>query len=130
LRELDLSSGALLAASGTAQLGAGDTLRLSLSSVPSHSAATLIQGTSTLGSFFGDGLMCTAGGVVRLSVHNTASDATASWPSDDDAPISVMGIVPLIGARRYYQVTYRNPAPFCTNSTTNISNGMSVLWLP
>ena len=33
-------------------------------------------------------------------------------------------------ARRYYQVLYRNAAVFCTSATTNISNGIDVLWLP
>jgi hypothetical protein len=29
---------------------------------------------------------------------------------------------------RYYQVWYRNSAPFCTTATFNLTNGYSIVW--
>jgi hypothetical protein len=47
-----------------------------------------------------------------------------------DTKISVRGAVPTTGAARYYQVWYRNAAVFCSASTFNLTNGLTVVWTP
>jgi hypothetical protein len=41
--------------------------------------------------------------------------------------VSVRGGVTVPGVRTY-QTWYRNASPFCTPSTFNLTNGLSILW--
>jgi len=41
--------------------------------------------------------------------------------------VSVKGLITAPGTRTY-QVWYRNAAAFCTASTFNLSNGVSIVW--
>jgi hypothetical protein len=41
----------------------------------------------------------------------------------------VAGMVPA-NATRFYQVWYRNAVSFCTSSTFNLSQGVSMMWSP
>ena len=36
----------------------------------------------------------------------------------------------MIGGSRVYQAWYRDNTPFCNASTYNLSNAVSVLWMP
>jgi hypothetical protein len=97
-----------------------------------NSAALYFQGSAVDalgdGVVFGDGLRCVAGSVVRLGTKfNTAGGS--QWPAAGDPSVSVRGVVPA-GATRNYQVWYRNSGVFCTASTFNLSNGLSVTWAP
>jgi hypothetical protein len=121
-------NGANLTTSGAASL-ANDTLVLNGSGMP-DSSALYFQGTTQLnggmGAAFGDGLRCAGGTVIRLKT--TANVAGAShYPATGDPSISVKGAVTAPGTRTY-QVWYRNAAAFCTPSTFNLSNGVSVNW--
>lgn len=125
------ANGASLSAAGNSQTGAGDNLVFTASGVPANVTCTLFQGTLNLApSFFGDGLRCVGGSQIRIRTKSTDAGGNASWPSGAEADVSVTGLIPPGGAQRYYQVSYRNSAPFCTSATFNISNGMRVLWLP
>jgi hypothetical protein len=97
-----------------------------------NSSALYFQGTAQAGSgagtAFGDGLRCAAGSVIRLGTKNNVA-GTSSYPVGGDTSISVRGAV-TAGATRYYQVWYRNAAAFCTTSTFNLTNGLSVTWAP
>jgi hypothetical protein len=44
--------------------------------------------------------------------------------------VSVRGAIPAASTQRHYQVWYRNAAAFCTPSTFNLSNGLTIHWLP
>ena len=44
-----------------------------------------------------------------------------------DPSVSVKGLITAPGTRTY-QVWYRNAAAFCTASTFNLSNGVSIVW--
>jgi len=117
-----------LTALGGASIAA-DTLVLSASGMP-NSSALYFQGTSQqnggAGSIFGDGLRCTAGSVVRLGVRANSANSS-SLPSGGSPPLSIAGG---IGAptTAHYQVWYRNSAAFCSASTFNLTNGLSVAW--
>ncbi len=122
--------GAALAVVGNAQTGAGDNLAFTVTGVPANVTCTLFQGTSDSGgTLFGDGVRCVSGTQIRIRTK-FATGTTATWPSGAEPDVSVTGLIPLVGAQRYYQVTYRNAAAFCTSATFNLSNGMRVLWLP
>jgi hypothetical protein len=78
---------------------------------------------------FGDGHRCMGGALIRLG-NKTPSGGSASYPTGTDLPITVRGSIPLTGnVVRYYQTAYRNAAGPC-GTFLNITNGVSVVWLP
>jgi uncharacterized delta-60 repeat protein len=118
--------GALLAGAGMPSL-ANDTVVLSGSAMP-NSSALYFQGTVRTAIAFGDGLRCAAGAVVRIGTKANASGASR-YPGAGDLAVSVRGGVAQPSVR-HYQVWYRNAAAFCTPSTFNLTNGVSVTWTP
>jgi uncharacterized delta-60 repeat protein len=120
------AAGAHLAASGVASL-ANDTLLLAASGTP-NSNALYFQGTTQSASAFGDGVRCAAGTIIRLGAKASIA-GSSNYPGTGEQPVSVRGAVPA-GAVRHYQVWYRNAAAFCTPSTFNLTNGVSVNWAP
>ncbi|MCY2959569.1 MAG: hypothetical protein NTY35_05325 [Planctomycetota bacterium] len=125
------ASGAGLGAGGNAQTGLGDSLVFQVNGVPPNVSCTLFQGTASSGGvLFGDGVRCVAGTQVRIRTKNADATGVATWPTGVEPAVSVTGLIPGAGAQRYYQVSYRNAASFCTPATFNISNGIRVLWLP
>ena len=100
----------------------------------SNSVVTYFQGTASVnggaGLVFGDGLRCAGGSVIRLAAL-LATNGASQYPGTGDAPISVQGQIGGAGGRRYYQIWYRNADPtFCTASTFNLTNALSVPWAP
>jgi len=124
------SNGAHVVATGSSSLSA-DALVLWGSGMP-NSSALYFQGTFQVsggaGAVFGDGLRCAGGSLVRLGTKLNVGGAS-SYPGGGDAAISVRGLVTVPGTRTY-QTWYRNAAAFCTTSTFNLSNGISVSWAP
>ena len=96
------------------------------------SAALYFQGTTReaggSGVTFGDGLRCAGGTRVRLGT-TTNVGGMSQYPSGAEPAVSVQGGCSS-GDVRTYQIAYRNPAPFCTSSTFNTSNGLEILWGP
>ena len=119
-------AGAQLLAAGSSSLS-NDTVVLSGSDMP-NSSALYFQGTSQTSAQFGDGLRCVGGTIVRLGTKTNAGGAS-QYPSAGDPSVSVRGMVGAPGARQY-QIWYRNAAAFCTPSTFNLTNGLSLTWLP
>jgi hypothetical protein len=122
------ASGAQLTAAGTATISA-DSLVLTATGMP-NSSCLYFQGTSQqnggLGIAFGDGLRCAGGSIIRLGTKSNAGGGS-SYPVGGDQPISVRGLnAP--GSVRTYQAWYRNAAVFCTASTFNLTNGLSISW--
>jgi hypothetical protein len=117
-------NGANLATSGQSDL-ANDTLVLHGTGMP-NSSALYFQGTTQIGTAFGDGLRCAGGVVTRLSTKTNAAGAS-QFPAAGDPSVHVKGNV-LAAGTRTYQVWYRNAAAFCTASTFNLSNGVLVTW--
>ncbi|MBL8861076.1 MAG: hypothetical protein JNK02_03610 [Planctomycetes bacterium] len=124
------ANGANLTTSGSATIS-GDTLALLGSGMP-NSSALYFQGTGTLGGglgvAFGDGLRCAGGSIIRLGTKNNVAGAS-QYPVLGDLSVSVRGLNSA-GDFRVYQVWYRNAAAFCTPSTFNLSNGVSLTWAP
>jgi uncharacterized membrane protein len=120
--------GAVLGAQGLASVS-GDTVVLQGSGMP-NSSALYFQGTTQVangaGSLFGDGLRCAGGSIVRLKAVTNSSGAS-QYPNAGDPSVSTKGAV--TPGTRTYQVWYRNAAAFCTPSTFNLTNGLSILWV-
>jgi len=124
--------GAGLFATGDASV-AHDTVRLTGSWQPPNATGLYFQGTAManlgFGIQFGDGLRCVGGTNLRLAVK-TASGGVSGYPDAGDQPITVVGMLPGLGATRYYQLWYRDVAQFCTPSGFNLTNGLRIVWTP
>ena len=132
------TGGALLRATGWPSVG-NDTVTLVVSGLNPNANPTglFFQGTLRQNNGFGtvlnDGLLCAAGTIVRLKGKTSINGASVYGfnSSDNDAPISVRGQVPLGGGTRTYQFWYRNqPAMFCPPAQFNMSNGVEIVWVP
>jgi hypothetical protein len=125
------AAGASLGGSGNPSVS-GDTLLLTGSGMP-NSSALYFQGTTRVnagnGAIFGDGLRCSGGSVIRLATKTNAG-GTSGYPGGVDPPVSVKGMVTAGGCIRTYQCWYRNAASFCNPETFNLTNGVSVTWIP
>jgi hypothetical protein len=123
-----LGAGGKLVCTGTPSL-MSDMLSL-VGTQMTNSSALYFQGTSPvnggLGSVFGDGLRCAGGSIVRLATRQNVSGASG-YPAPGEPSISQRGQVAVPGSR-LYQVWYRNPAPFCTSGTFNLTNSWVVEW--
>lgn len=121
-------SGALLSATGNSSLAA-DSVVLTGSGMP-DSPTLYFQGTTVqgggAGAVFGDGKRCAGGSIVRLGTKLNVGGASF-YPGAGDSSVSVRGQVTTPGPRTY-QVWYRNAAAFCTPSTFNLSNGITINW--
>lgn len=107
-----------------------DSFVLQANGLPASASCLFFQGaTNPTPAIFGDGLRCVVGNVIRLGTV-TATNGNASYPRPNDPHISVRGQIPANGGSRFYQAWYRNPANFCTASTFNLSNAVSVHWGP
>ena len=120
---------ARLASSGYPSLAA-DNLALVATNLPAGSVALVFQGTARdnagAGSVFGDGLRCVSGTVIRLAVKNAGAGVVV-YPQVGEPSVSVKGLVPA-NAVRHYQVWYRDSAAFCSSSTFNLTQALTVNW--
>ncbi len=124
------SAGGRLDSQGVASIG-NDTLVLLGSGMPSASVL-YFQGTAQiaggLGATFGDGLRCVGGTIIRLNIALNVN-GESHYPDVGDPSVSIKG-VNSAGSVRNYQIWYRNSATFCTSSTFNLTNGVSLTWAP
>lgn len=127
------SDGARLALYGVADVSS-DTLSLAASGMPSGAIVLFIQGSAQQnggnGIVFGDGLRCMAGSVVRLGVANAPGGVASFGSTAGTDPVSLRGGISPTGGTFSYQAWYRDSAAFCSSSTFNLTNGVSVNWLP
>jgi hypothetical protein len=75
------------------------------------------------GSYFGDGLRCAGGGVIRLEVQFSSGGNSHSTVSI----VTKGGVV--AGQTKHYQLWYRDPNTPC-GSTFNLTNGYEITWIP
>jgi len=116
--------GAMLVGFGTASI-ANDTVVLQAQGMP-NSSCLYFQGAGFNNVLFGDGKRCTAGATIRLGTTSNLCNSS-QYPAGSEAPISVQGNITAPGIRTY-QVWYRNAANFCTSSTFNLTNSLSINW--
>lgn len=119
------AGGARLAASGLASVAA-DTLVLSGTLAP-PGPGLYFQGSTPIaaGSVFGNGLVCAGGSTPRLEIRI----ADALGASATTVAIHTLGSN-VAGDLRYYQLWYRDGAGFCVGAGFNLSNAVSLTWIP
>ncbi len=124
------TGGATLTATGSTT---PDTVVLTSSGELATSTSIFLQATGVLpnGVVFGDGVRCINGGLRRLYVKNAVA-GVVSAPVGAEPSITArsaaLGDVLLPGMTRYYQVQYRDSAPFCTAANFNASSGFVITW--
>lgn len=109
-----------------------DVFVLRASGLPTNAVALIVQGTwfvQTGPAPFGDGVRCIAGSMMRVALVQ-ANAGAFNYPEPGQPPISVRGQIPAAGGYRNYQVWYRDPMPFCTSATFNLTNAVGVTWTP
>ncbi len=126
--------GAILAASGIASVG-NDQVLLRAEGLPNSTTGLFFQGSAQQnggnGAQFGDGLVCVTASVIRLATRPASAGVVQyGFGIAGDIPVSVRGSLPSGGGIRHYQTWYRNAANFCTASTFNLSNGLTIQWTP
>jgi hypothetical protein len=123
-------NGGLLTAGGSSSLAHDSVVLYGTQML--NSSALYFQGTIQVnggeGAAFGDGLRCAGGTVNRLGVKPNSGGAS-QYPVGNDAKISVKGAIASPGTRTY-QVWFRNAAPYCNPETFNLTNGLSIVWVP
>jgi hypothetical protein len=114
----------------------GDTLTLAVQGLPDTATALYFQGDQQVsggnGAAFGDGLRCAGGSVQRLLARFSVGGASQFGHAvPGDPAISVAGFVPAgTVSIRFYQAWYRNLAAFCSPQPYNLTNGLTVTWIP
>ncbi|MBL8857109.1 MAG: hypothetical protein JNL28_01210 [Planctomycetes bacterium] len=131
------AGGAHLAASGVAGASVGtDTLVLTASDIPGPGLFFQSDGLAANPITFGDGMLCAAVNIVRLGVVFPSGAGVASYPGGlTPNPIHVAGGA-TVGQTKHYQCWYRDAGEtspgvsFCTPSTFNLTQGVSLTWGP
>ncbi|MAF67592.1 MAG: hypothetical protein CMJ84_18295 [Planctomycetes bacterium] len=120
--------GAILGASGTTSISAGD-LVLSGSQLIANQPGLYFQGNNAVsggnGVTFGDGLRCAGGNVVRLQVRVADSSGASATTINVGAAAGVSA-----GDTKRYQLWYRDPASSPCGTTFNLTSGIEALWTP
>ncbi|MBL8857722.1 MAG: hypothetical protein JNL28_04335 [Planctomycetes bacterium] len=125
-------AGTVLTSSGVAGASPGtDTLVLTASDIPGP--GLFFQGSGTFsggaGITFGDGLLCAGGTITRMGVVFPAGN-TASVPGPaNPTPLHIKGATSN-GDVRHYQCWYRDALVFCTASTFNLTQALTLTWGP
>jgi hypothetical protein len=122
------ADGGRLESSGLASLSA-DSLVLVGTSLP-NTMSLYFQSDDFFWGIVGDGIICAQGGrMIRMGIA-LSQNGTSHFPPPGDPPISIQGMVSGVGATRYYEAWYRDPADFCTPATYNFTNGLRIVWGP
>ncbi len=112
-----------LSASGSASSGAGDLMLTSMP-VPNQNGI-FFHGSNPSQVPFGNGFLCTTGGIVRGSVVMTVGNIATYTYDNSDAKHSLAAFV---GITRNFQHWFRDPAG--GGAFFNTSNAMSIAVLP
>jgi hypothetical protein len=120
--------GGMLIGTGQTQV-TNDHLTLAITNLPAATGfALFFQGTVGINVPFRDGKRCVGGSQIRIAIQ-PFSGFMSTYPAAGDPKISVKGAIPVTGSVRYYQVWYRNVPGLC-GTLSNLSNGVSVVWVP
>ncbi|MDZ4772450.1 MAG: hypothetical protein SGI72_04880 [Planctomycetota bacterium] len=124
-------AGANLTSSGIAGASAGtDTLVLTAVNVPGPGLFFQSNGLSGSPINFGDGHLCAAVGILRMGVVFPTS-GSASYPGGlTPNPIHIAGAPVSAGQTKHYQCWYRTIPAQCGPSNFNLTNGISLVWVP
>jgi hypothetical protein len=101
----------------------------------SASYGLMLKGNATLGipgAPSGDGIRCVDGQLIRFGGHNAgtygAPLGTWTYPNAVQTVSIAVATGQVSGQNAYYQLYYRNVAPICNPSTTNMTNAIGISW--
>ena len=121
-------AGALLWGSGSVSVSSSN-LTLHAQGLIPNQPGLYFQGNNAVnsgrGAFFGDGLRCAGGGVIRLEVRFADSLGSSSTSVD----VAARGGCAAGDVKRY-QLWYRDPTTTPCGAQFNLSNGAEVTWAP
>ncbi|MBL8857803.1 MAG: hypothetical protein JNL28_04765 [Planctomycetes bacterium] len=125
------ASGALLASTGIAGASAGtDTLVLTATDIPGPGLFFQSNGLAVSPIAFGDGHLCAAVGIVRLGVVFPVA-GVASYPGGlTPNPIHIGGAPIAAGNTKHYQCWYRSIPALCGAGNYDLTQGISLTWVP
>jgi len=116
----------------TADISGNNRITLAGSGMP-NALCVYFQGSPGLPVLFGDGIRCVTN-PFQVQLGTRTNVAGASFVGGTPGPaISLQGWwnIPLPApCTRVYQCWYRNAAAFCTPNTFNMTNGVSITWVP
>ena len=119
----------MMLAAGTPSLAAND-LAFSVSGLPASVYGLCFYGADQSSTPFGDGTLCIAGGLSRLSpIQSDASGMVVQAIDLDGSPFSDGPLPPVVGFSHHFQFWYRDPAG-PGGSGFNVSSGLSVTYCP
>lgn len=124
-------SGAALTGAGLPSASAADSLVLTATQL--SGPGLFFQGDAQVGAgagmVFGDGLLCVGGMVTRMGI--VFPNSGQAWLPNGSLPAPIHGVgATIAGDVRHYQCWYRDALAHCTAETFNLTNGVSVTWLP
>lgn len=125
------TGGGSLSGSGSLEL---DSISLSASFLRPNATAIFLQGDVAVpaGVTFGDGIRCAGGQLLRLAVRTTSSGGQSTYPVAGEDSIRIrsnsLGAPISAGAKRVYQVYYRDPLSSGCAATFNITSAVQVQW--
>ncbi len=123
-------AGGTLDGSGTTSLTTDD-LVLQAAFLPPNTSTLLYAGANATQTPFGDGIRCIAGPTFRLGIHTASGTGTTSYgPGIAGDLCTSFAQCLTAGSTFRFQLWYRNAASFCTSSTFNLTNGVSVTYTP
>ncbi len=117
--------GAVLSHQGSSSIATND-LRLVATGCPPHTFGLFYFGGTQTQAPFGNGFRCVGGSVTRFGVQGTNEFGDADRLIDYAALPGSAGVA--VGATRYFQFWYRNPA--AGGAGFNLSDGLSVRFCP
>jgi len=125
------ATGGLLSGARTASV-ATDDLEIAATQLTPFSIGLLFMGPTQLDIPFGDGRLCVGPTVFRLQIAAADVAGTALYGPGFVAMSNSIGGAAVItaGTTMNFQVWYRDSAAFCTTSTYNLTNGLSVVFSP
>ena len=121
----NFATGGLLEAAGSNSLAADD-LVMTVSGIKSTAAGVLFVGTTQASLPFGDGQRCVFGSLKRYPLEMSSAGGVIVF---GPGQIVAGGIPTAAGDTRHYQAWYRDLGGPCGNAT-NVTNALSVTWLP
>ncbi len=124
------AAGGHLAATGSAGASiATDTLVLTATNITGPGLFFQSNGVGASPISFGDGMLCASVGILRLGVVFPVA-GTASYPGGLTPNQIHIGGSALNGDIKHYQCWYRDAIAFCTPSTFNLTQGITLQWGP
>jgi len=125
-----LGIGATLDGAGTTSI-ATDDMTMIAASMPPGTSTLFFAGPNQTQTAFGDGLRCVASPTYRIEIKIANGVGSATYGPGIATDLCTTYAQCMTSGQTFnFQIWYRNAASFCTPSTFNLTNGLSVTYTP